>query len=169
MNQRPISFPAQVLSGVYHLVDAADEVLYVGQAANIFRRMVSHPLRGSAAEIRFFPAEVNHLNELEAEHIRRFKPKHNRAGLTHSYIPVLTRRRGFAYQGERYENAEQLLAGKSLVGVGVLKALGLLGSREDLPELCALGFPEPAYCRGARRAWKASRVLAFLSSRTVVA
>jgi hypothetical protein len=162
MSARPFCLPAGVVSGVYHLLDAAGALLYVGQTDNFYRRLAFHPLRHIAAEVRFFPAAVDDLDALEASHIREFAPRYNRAGLTTYYISVLGRRhRGITFRNEQFANADEFLEDRRYVGVGELRALRLLSKSAEVPELIAAGFPEPAFV-SRWPYWKARDVLTFL-------
>jgi hypothetical protein len=165
MNARPFCLPAGVVSGIYHLVDADGGVIYVGQTENVYIRLASNPLRRIAAEVRFFPAPINDLNELEAAHIREHAPHYNRAGLTTQFIPILKRRRGVYFDGGWYASATEFLDARDPIGVAELRALDLLKSGRELPELLATGFPEPAFSmrNGRWPRWRGGDVLRFLN------
>jgi excinuclease UvrABC nuclease subunit len=44
MSTAPFHLPAQLSSGVYHLLDASGAVIYVGQTNNVCLRLSGHPL-----------------------------------------------------------------------------------------------------------------------------
>ena len=163
MSAVQFQLPAQVTSGIYHLLDETGAALYVGQTSDFYSRLSGHPLRRIAAEVRFFPAPIDELNALEAQHIREYTPRFNRAGLTSEYIPILKKRRGFLFKKECFATAGEFLARFEFVSIPHLRALGLLKNSSQLPELLATGFPEPAIVRRNNyRAWRTADIRKFL-------
>lgn len=70
---------------VYYLIDANDEVTYVGQTRNLYSQLLSHKFSGkNFVRYNFFPCEEGDLDRLEQEAISKFKPVHNKAPVSRS-------------------------------------------------------------------------------------
>ncbi len=64
---------------IYYLIDANDEVIYVGKTLSLYSQLLNHKLAGKNF-VRFssFPCEEDDLDRLEREAISKFKPVLNR-------------------------------------------------------------------------------------------
>ncbi|GAB3991998.1 hypothetical protein GCM10028807_24030 [Spirosoma daeguense] len=64
---------------IYFLMDAQNQIVYIGQAINLQSRLLEHRVSGPNFErVRFHTCEANELNRLEQEAIARYKSRDNR-------------------------------------------------------------------------------------------
>lgn len=72
--------PAATMSGVYFLI-LRGEVVYVGQSVDVFGRLSRHLKTGRIPFDCFniVPAEVDALDDLEAQYIAALVPRHNKS------------------------------------------------------------------------------------------
>lgn len=71
----------QSTSGVYFLLDDADEVVYIGQAVNLVARIGTHcdEKRGLFSRVIAVEVPKHRLFELETKYIRAYRPRLNRS------------------------------------------------------------------------------------------
>lgn len=69
-----------IISGVYFLINQYDEIVYIGQAANLLNRLKVHRANTNLAFNRWYFIEENdslERNSLELQYIANFTPKFN--------------------------------------------------------------------------------------------
>lgn len=95
------SLPADHLSGVYFLLKA-DEVVYVGQSVNMYRRVEAHRLQGKDFDrVTYLPAREEVLRELEMVYIHLYRPAQN--------VLLPSEKRRHIYEGKLPERIERVL------------------------------------------------------------
>lgn len=61
---------------IYYLMDASNEIVYVGQSINLQSRLLEHRVAGlNFTRVRFHTCEASELNRLEQEAVARYKPR----------------------------------------------------------------------------------------------
>ena len=70
------SMPWDNMSGVYFLVEG-DEIVYVGQAVNVYARISQHALTKTFSRYAFVPCKPDMLDRLESLYIHVLRPKLN--------------------------------------------------------------------------------------------
>ncbi|GAB4054519.1 GIY-YIG nuclease family protein [Spirosoma litoris] len=61
---------------IYYLLDADNEIIYVGQTVNLQSRLLEHRVSGlNFVRVRFHTCEASDLDRLEQEALSRFKPR----------------------------------------------------------------------------------------------
>lgn len=85
MGTRLLNVPLWSLSGVYFLVSADGEVVYVGQAKSVHARIGQHAKSPDKAftSAFFLPVPVADLSAVESAFIRAMRPRLNRGHLRH--------------------------------------------------------------------------------------
>jgi len=77
---------------IYYLLDANDEVIYIGQTRNLYSRLIKHRFAGkNFVRYTFFPCEEGDLDRLEQEAIAKFKLATNKAPVTRSTSGFLSK------------------------------------------------------------------------------
>lgn len=78
---------------IYYLINASDEVIYVGQTKNLYAQLLHHKLAGkNFVRFSFFPSGENEESEtLENEVIVQSKPALSKPIVTHSTSSYLTK------------------------------------------------------------------------------
>ncbi|CAN5494158.1 hypothetical protein BH09BAC4_BH09BAC4_08770 [soil metagenome] len=68
---------------IYYLINANDEVVYVGQTMSLYPRLLNHKFSGKEfVRFSFIPCDESDLDRLEQEAIARFQPELNKAPAT---------------------------------------------------------------------------------------
>ncbi|MDX2506664.1 MAG: hypothetical protein QNL62_19625 [Gammaproteobacteria bacterium] len=152
-----------VTSAVYHLIKN-DKVFYVGASTGVLSCLSSWVTNKNISidDIEVFPCEPKELAEKELEHIKRYKPKYNKAGLVYCYSAIALKPKN------SYQYAIKILQdnfGSFVQSNALIKAV-LAKKAVELLIICSeIGFPEP--CKmgrgsGVRGKWLKSDVIQWL-------
>ncbi|MVM28855.1 hypothetical protein GO755_02335 [Spirosoma sp. HMF4905] len=77
---------------IYYLMDAAHEIVYIGQTVNLQSRLLEHRVAGiNFVRVRFHTCEASDLDRLEQEALARFKPRFNQLPKTKSTSGCLSK------------------------------------------------------------------------------
>lgn len=77
----------RLVCGIYHLRrDGA--VVYIGSTTNVLSRLGQHVAGGHEFDdVEFFPCDADLLNDIEHQHIKAYRPRLNKAGVTRRFFP----------------------------------------------------------------------------------
>ena len=82
---------------LYALYDMG-EVVYIGQTIDIEQRLRVHRLNKRFDAVKSKAFSVYEIDDMEFEAIRRFKPRYNKQGNGHEYVPM---RRNIRYHANK--------------------------------------------------------------------
>jgi|GEM_PF-5962987 len=153
-------------AAVYHLLKAG-HVVYVGASTNVLARVGFWHRTAEFDQWRVFPCAADELEALEREHIQRYRPPMNRAGVTGPYKggPV----HGLTESVLEHGSPQAYLATRpALVSPADLRRAGLNAPPHELRAMP--GFPAPVVERPHRAArkgmtyrWRRADVLAWFN------
>lgn len=153
------------LVGVYHLL-RGDTVVYVGQSRNVLSRVATWRTCGVIEfdAYRVIPCALDELNDLEREHIARYTPEHNRAGVDRAYLPYI--RYAWERAARTDAQAADIVDGEGVwPGTAICYSTGVANSVRELIEMANRGvFPKPIGQRmnGKFVYWNRADVAAWL-------
>ena len=77
---------------IYYLIDANDQIIYIGQTQNLYAQLLHHKFAGNYfVRFSFFPCQEGDLDRLEQEAIYQLKPVLNTPPVTQSTSGCLSK------------------------------------------------------------------------------